>query len=382
MFWIVGAGSIVQSLGKMDDNPVTAFLVTQLTHVQWEGFRFYDLIFPLFLFIVGISIVFSLDRAREKGGRRSMVTRILRRGLLLFALGVFYYGGFSKPWPEIQLGGVLHRIAACYVLAALIYLIVPGRRGLLITSIVLPVGYWLLLTFVPFPDLKLEKDTVEAVAGRVGSGSPFAIAAATPESVRGLYEEGRNLTNFLDFLLLPGKKAQLYYINEGLLSTLPSIVLSLLGILAGQLLKNGSVASSRKVGFLLLGGAVCIALGLLWSLQFPLIKRIWTSSFVLVAGGLSAWMLALFYYLIDVRKWRRWCRPFVWIGSNALVVYLGARFVPFRDLAATFTGGDLSSFLDRHVAQGIGSVVTSAAALLLVFLFARFLFRRGIFIRV
>ncbi|MCB1087700.1 MAG: DUF5009 domain-containing protein, partial [Verrucomicrobiae bacterium] len=232
MFWIVGAGAIVQALGKMNENAFTTFLTTQLSHVQWEGFRFYDLIFPLFLFIVGISIVFSLDKARESGGRRTMAARILRRGVLLFALGIFYYGGLSKPWPEIQLGGVLHRIAACYVLAALIYLFIQSRKGLLIAAATLLIGYWLMLTFVPFPDLKLDQETVEAVGKKIGNDSPFAIAAATEGTVRGLYEEGRNLTNYFDFLFLPGKKAQRYYINEGLLSTLPSVVLSLFGILA------------------------------------------------------------------------------------------------------------------------------------------------------
>ncbi|MCB1078672.1 MAG: DUF5009 domain-containing protein [Verrucomicrobiae bacterium] len=382
MFWIVGAGAIVQALGKMNENAFTTFLTTQLSHVQWEGFRFYDLIFPLFLFIVGISIVFSLDKARESGGRRTMAARILRRGVLLFALGIFYYGGLSKPWPEIQLGGVLHRIAACYVLAALIYLFIQSRKGLLIAAATLLIGYWLMLTFVPFPDLKLDQETVEAVGKKIGNDSPFAIAAATEGTVRGLYDEGRNLTNYFDFLFLPGKKAQRYYINEGLLSTLPSVVLSLFGILAGQLLKDDSVVPSRKVILLLIAGATSVVLGLLWSLQFPLIKRIWTSSFILVAGGLSAWMLALFYFLIDVRGWQRWCQPFVWIGSNALVIYIGARIVSFRDLAAMFVGGDIAAFFDQHVTAGFGAVITAAVALTLVFLFARFLYRRGIFIRV
>lgn len=382
MFWIVGAGTLVRALDKMNDHPVTAFLTTQLTHAKWEGFRFYDLIFPLFLFLVGISIVLSLDKALARTSRAAVIVRVLRRGLLLYGLGVFYYGGLSKPWPDVALGGVLHRIAACYVLASLIYLVANRPRSLVIAAGTLLVGYWALLTFVPFPDLHLNRDVVEAAAESAGSDSPQAIAAATNDRVTGLYEEGRNLTNFVDFLFLPGRKAQVYYINEGLLSTLPATALSLFGILAGLLLKNDAVTPRGKVARLLAFGAVGIALGLLWSLQFPLIKRIWSSSFILVASGLSAWMLAVFYYIIDLRKWQWWSAPFVWIGCNALTLYLAARFVPFSRLAACFVGGDVEQFINHQVTEGFGAVVNAAVALLLLFLFARFLYRRGIFIRV
>lgn len=382
MFWIVGAGAIVKALGEMDKNVVTTYLTTQLTHAKWEGFRFYDLIFPLFLFIVGISTVFSLDKAFVSGGRAAVLQRVFRRGLLLFALGVFYSGGLSRPWPEIKIGGVLPRIAACYFLAALIYSFLRKPRDLAIAATGLLVGYWVLLTFVPIPDLLLQKDVVEAVAESIGSDSPFAIAAATNGTISGLYTEGRNLTNFVDFLFLPGRKANHYYINEGLLSTLPATALSLFGILAGLLLKNEAVSPQKKIVWLLASGTVGILIGLLWSLQFPIIKRIWTSSFILVASGLSAWVLAVFYYTVDVRKWQPWCEPFVWVGCNALAVYIAARFIPFRKLATYFVGGDIEIFMNRYIAAGSGAVLIAAVSLLLVVLFARFFYRREIFIRV
>ncbi len=381
MFWIAGAEGIVEALEKTNDNPVTEFLRTQLTHVEWEGFRFYDLIFPLFLFIVGVSIVYSLDKLLARGGRAAAMRRIVVRGLLLWMLGVFYSGGLSKPWP-FKLAGVLPRIAACYVFASLIYMFVRKPRDLFVAAAMLLVGYWALLTFVPIPDLPLQKEIVEAKAAEIGSDSPFKIAAATPERVRGLYTEGRNLTNFFDFLFLPGLKANLYYINEGLLSTMPAIALSLFGIVAGLWLKDPSVPPPQKISRLLLFGVISLALGLVWSLQFPIIKRIWSSSFILVAGGLSAWMLALFYYMIDVRKWTRWCEPFVWIGCNALAVYIAARIVPFQEIATRFAGGDVEAFMNTHVAAGFGQVVIAGVTLLLIVLFARFLYRRRIFIRV
>lgn len=381
MLWIVGAGTIVTALEQMKANPLTNLLATQLKHVEWVGFRFYDLIFPLFLFIVGVSLVFSLDKALALGGRTQVLWRVFRRGLLLFAAGVFYYGGVTNPWPEVQLGGVLHRIAACYVFAALIYSFVRSPRGLVLVCATLLVSFWALVTFVPVPDFKLEPPVVDEIAQRIGSNSPADITASVPGRVTGSYDEGRNLVNHLDFLYLPGKKAQRYYINEGLLSTLPAIALPLFGVLAGLLFKNGTVEPRRKIAWLVGAGICCIALGLLWSMSFPLIKRIWTSSFVLVAGGCSSLLMALFYWLVDVRQWRKWCQPLVWIGCNALTIYLASSIVGFQALAARFTGGDVRQILDTYVANGCGGLVTACTGLLLVILFARFLYQRQIFLR-
>lgn len=382
MFWLLGAQSLLKALDNLGDNPFTRLLTTQLNHVKWEGFHFYDLIFPLFLFIVGVSIVFSLNKAFQANGSAAVLWRVLRRGVFLFLLGILYYGGLSEPWPNIRLAGVLHRIAACYVLASVAYVLLKSPKYLWLVCTAVLIGYWALLTFVPIPDLPLNKTSVEETAAKVGSDSPWEIAAATEGRVLGLYEEGRNLTNFVDFLCLPGEKANVYYINEGLLSTFPATVLCLFGVLAALLLKDESMAPRAKVVRLLAYGAIAIVVGLLWSIQFPIIKRIWTSSFILVSGGLSAWMLAVFYYLVDVKQWRAWCQPFVWIGCNALTLYIAVRIVPFDTIATSFVGGDVANFFNRHVCDGFGSVVIAFVSLLLVLLLARFLYRREIFIRV
>ena len=390
MFWILGAGTLVTALGKMSDSAFTRFLSGQLKHVQWAGMVFYDLIFPLFLFIVGVSIAFSLDRALERDGRAKTVGRIVQRSVLLYLFGVLYTGGLTQRWPEIALGGVLHRIAACYLCAALIY-VWCAQRMKVIASIAaaLLAGYWALMTFVPFPDIELRKpdkgevpaqNNVEVVAARIGSHDPAAIAAAVPQRVSGLYEEHRNLSNYLDFRFLPGKKMATYYINEGLLSTLPSIAICLFGIFAGRLLKGGA-APNRKVVLLFAAGAAGILLGWLWSFQFPLIKRIWSSSFVLVASGCSAMALGLFYWIVDVRGWNRWCTPFVWIGMNPITLYLSTRFIAYSKSAEMFLGGDVKAFLDAR-AQGLGDLVVAFGALGFVFLLAWFLHRRKIFLRV
>lgn len=382
MLWIVGAGGVVRALGAMKPNEATKFFTTQLQHVGWEGFRFYDLIFPLFLFIVGVSLVFSLDKALAQGGYLRAIGRIARRAVLLYALGVLYSGGLTQPWPNVPLAGVLQRIAACYLAAALIYCLVRRSSGIAAVCAALLLGYWALLALVPFPDLKLEKPAVEKIARRIGSHEPGAIAAAVPERVHGVYEEGRNLTNYVDFRFLPGRKTNLYYINEGLLSTLPAIALPLFGILAGLLLKRLDLSPRQKMLRLLAAGIVGVVAGLAWGETFPIIKRIWTSSFVVLAGGLSAVVLAVFYELVDVRRWRTWCQPLVWVGSNAITIYLAAQFINFHNLAARLVGGDVKQTLDTHVAAGMGELVAAIVSLVLVVLLARFLYKRAIFLRV
>src|SRR5207249_4354622 len=153
MFWIIGAEELFHALYKMSDRGIIRTLAEQLTHEDWEGFHFYDLIFPLFVFIVGVSLVFSLGKTIETAGRSAAVGRVIRRGVILFVLGIFYYGGFSHDWPNIRLMGVLNRIALCYLFAGLIFCFFRFK-GLLAVCAALLVGYWALLTYVPFPDVR------------------------------------------------------------------------------------------------------------------------------------------------------------------------------------------------------------------------------------
>ncbi|MBI4625029.1 MAG: DUF1624 domain-containing protein [Verrucomicrobia bacterium] len=385
MFWIIGAGSLVQALDKMSGNGVTRFLSAQLKHVPWEGFRFYDLIFPLFLFIVGVSLVFSLDKALARDGLGAALKRIAGRSLLLYLLGVFYSGGLTNRWPDISLGGVLHRIAACYFFAATIYCCCAARpKTMAGIAVALLTGYWALLALVPFPDFKIDQPTVTALARQIGSDSASAIAGAVKGRVSGLFEEGRNLTNYFDFLYfyVPGRRVPLYYINEGLLSTLPAISICLFGAFAGRLLKEERVKPIRKVTWLLAAGAALVVLGLFWSLQFPLIKRIWTSSFCVVTTGCSAMLLGVFYFVVDVCKFQTWCQPFVWIGMNSITIYLTVSVVSLSRLAERFVGGDVRAFLDAHVANGFGGLVVTLAGLALAVLLCWFLHRNKIFLRV
>ncbi len=383
MFWILGADALVHALAKVCDVAPLRVLAGQIEHKAWAGFAFYDLIFPLFVFMAGVSVVFSLNRLIETHGRAAAVKRVLWRGGLLFALGLFYAGGFQTKWPDIRVLGVLQRIALAYTAAGLLFCFFRPRALAAIGASIL-VGYWALLTFVPIRDVQMER---AAVPARLGVEKPtLEQARALFDSVTttrtGGYDPGRNLSDHLDFQYLPGRKYDLYYDPEGLLSTLPAVVSCLLGVFAGLLVRRTDWDERKKVRTLAVAGAVMVALGFLWGLQFPVVKKIWTSSFVLVAGGYSALLLAAFYYAVDVRGWRRWCVPFVWIGMNPITLYLVSGIVGYRRLAARLAGGDVSAWLDAAVGPGWGNLGVAIVGLILMLLLARFLFQKQIFLRV
>ncbi len=349
MFWIVGAEELVQGLRRLGDNAPIQVVATQLEHVQWAGFHFEDLIFPMFVFIVGVSLVFSLGRTIAETGKAGAAARIARRALLLYALGIFYYGGFSTPFHEIRLMGVLQRIALAYLFAGLIYCF-TSLRGCVIACVMLLVGYWALLTFVPVPG--------------IGPGH---------------FEPGLNLTNWVDAHYLPLRKldGNGTYDPEGILSTLPAIASCLLGVLAGALLKRQSVEDRRKVLYLVVAGIASVCLGWAWNLQFPVIKKIWTSSFVLVAAGYSSVLLGLFYLVVDVWKYRKWTLPFLWIGMNPITIYMIHNLVDIEGIARRFAGGDLGKLYLGQFADLAVALVSLGITLAI----CRFLYQRRIFIR-
>ncbi len=375
MFWILGGTQLAQGLEKAGLGG--GFLTRQLTHCEWEGFRFFDGIFPLFLFLVGVSIVMSMDAVVARTGKRGAFFRVLKRSALLFGIGVFYYGGVSKLWPDVAVSGVLHRIAICYLAGASLYLLLP-RRFLGGVAVVILAGYWALLSFVPFPGIELKKLPKSEVFKR---SAEEVIRAENPAWVHGRFEEGMNLSDSVDFRYLPGRKNAGYYANEGLLSTLPAIVTVLFGILAGNVLKEPGWSGYRKAGILALAGCAGMGLGLLWGSELPVIKRIWTSSFCLVASGFSALMLAVFWVVVEEWKFQRWTRPFLWIGSNAITGYVLVRVVDFNALAGRFVGGDVSRFLETF-RPGTGVLLQALVALALPILVLRFLYLRSIFIRI
>jgi predicted acyltransferase len=347
MFCIVGLDGLVEGLRKAsrDAGPLRA-VAHQLEHVEWAGFHFEDLIFPMFVFIVGVSLVFSTSRAIDREGRARTTVKIIRRSLLLYALGIFYYGGFATPFEEIRLLGVLQRIAISYLCAALIFTYC-GWKGRLAWCVGLLVGYWLLLGFVPVP------------GGTAGD-----------------FTEGKNLTNWVDQHYLPLRKWDGDHDPEGLLSTLPAIANCLIGVFAGMLLWDSKRSELTKALLLALAGVALVALGWAWGIPFPVIKKLWTSSFVLVACGYASILLALFSLVIDVWKLRGWAQPFVWIGMNPITIYLLTNVLK-DDIPSRFVGGDLIKFLGAY-----GPLAQAVVGVLILFAVARFLHDRKIFLRV
>jgi predicted acyltransferase len=350
MIWIVGAEAVGASVGQISGGPAFKRFGAQFDHVDWVGFHFYDLIFPLFVFMIGVSITYSISRLVASEGRAVALRRVFRRGLLLYVLGLFYYGGFDGPISHIRLMGVLQRLGLCYIFASLLFIYLRPRALVAVFAGIL-LGYWALLTFVPVP----------------GWGA-------------GDFAEGHNLTNWIDQHFLPGRKWDGDHDPEGLLSTIPAVGTCLLGVFSGLLLRDPSGTENRKAALLAGIGASLLLLGCLWGLEFPVIKKIWTSSYVLVAGGWSMLLLSLFYLVIDVWKIRSWSMPFVWIGTNALTIYLITNVADFWKLSSRLVGGDVGSWLDARWA-GLSGLVTGCLCVGLCMLVCRFLYQRRIFLR-
>ena len=388
MFWIAAAEPLVAALDKMahaDGHTggfsLIGFVANELEHAEWQGFHFEDLIFPLFVFMAGVSIVFSLRKTIEREGRAAAVGRVIRRGVLLYLLGIFYYGGFANPWPHIRLMGVLQRIGLCYLFAGLIFCFC-NLRTMIAIAVGILIGYWALVSFVPIRKIQLDKQALEQLAAKRGvPDDPEALFYSTTERVTGRFEPGLNLPNHFDFQYLPGFKWDTYYDPEGYLSTLPAIVTCLLGVFAALLLLNPSRNDPQKVISLLAGGLVLVALGWAWGAEFPVIKKIWTSSYVLVAGGYSAVLLAVFYLVVDMWKWQRWCQPFVWMGMNSITIYLVDHiFGGFGKVAERFVGGDISAWFNSQFVAS-GDLLVALVEMALAFWFVHFLYRRKIFLR-
>ncbi len=358
IFCILGFDGAIWAFDRMfhDKGPplgsISGFLKDQMSHAAWEGFRFYDFIFPLFIFITGVSIVLALPRLVEREGIGRAHLRVIRRAMLLYLLGLLFYGGISQHWADIRYVGVLQRLAVCYLVASLLFLNF-GKRGVGIALVIFLGSYWAVMTFVPVPGIG------------VGSFGPDA-----------------NLANWIDANYLPGRLWDKTRDPEGLLSTVPAIGTCLFGVLAGLLLKDSRLTQSVRSLLLVCSGIVLLGIGYLWGLQFPVIKAIWTSSFVLVAAGYSAILLGILHQVIDVWGVKAWATIFVWIGANAILLYFINGTIGFEPFALRFVGGDVSAWLDKVIVPGAGLFVAHLFGLSLAVALARYLYHHKIFLRV
>lgn len=335
-----------------------------LAHAEWHGWTPTDLIFPFFLFIVGVAIPLAFGRRRDAGGtQHDLYLKVVRRTLIIFALGLFLNGFPYFRLGTIRIPGVLQRIAVCYFFAAIIFLRTKLRTQIVI-AVALLIVYWLLMTKIAAPG--------------------FAAGDLSKEG---------SLASFVDRVLL-GRHIWVQgkvYDPEGLLSTIPAISTTLLGVVTGQWLR-AERPPYEKVAGLFVAGAVCVMLGWAWNPFFPINKSLWTSSYVLFTGGLALQLLALCYWLIDIKNYRKWTWPFVVFGVNAIALFVGTGLmaklmglikVPLSDGSRTSLQGwvyrnGFASWLSPYRAS-----LAFAVCFILLWLFLMWLlYRKRIFIKI
>lgn len=349
MIWIMGADAIFHGIAEATGSPFWGAIGRQLTHPDWNGFHFYDLIFPLFLFMAGVSTPYSTGRQLEKGkSRQQLLLRVIKRGLLLVLLGVIHNNGLAlQPISEIRFGSVLGRIGLAYMFAGIIYLYTKERAQMVWFWAII-IGYWLLLKFTSAPGFPAGDLTMEG-----------------------------NFASYIDRSIMPGKLYLGIHDPEGIVSTIPAISTALLGILAGNLLKNSPLSPGKKAGRMALAGVAFLVLAQIWNLDFPINKNLWTSSFVMEVGGLSLLLLSLFYYIIDVKGYKSWAFFFRVIGMNSILIYISGQFISWR-----YTANGFFKWLGQLTGNPYDVVVMAICVLGVKWLFLYFMYRKNIFLRV
>lgn len=352
MLFIMGFATLVVKICVLLGWGDGCWLARQMEHVDWHGLAHHDTIFPLFLFIAGISFPFSFAKQREKGASPGQIRlRCLWRGLALFALGLVY-GGFLRDFGSMRLSSVLARIGLAWMCAAWLYTCCRARTRILVAVVIL-VWYWAFSLSIGAPD-------------HPGAGP------LTPEG---------NFSCWVDRTFLFLKKGQLYD-NQSTLGLLPAIVTAMLGMFAGEIVRCPRWSGDRK-SLILLGTAVgTLALGCLVAYgfgdySFPINKKLWSPSFVLVVGSYSFAMFAFFYWLIDVKGWRRWTLFFRVIGLNSITIYLAQPILGMGSVNRFFFGG-----LAGLLPPAAGDVLLGTTYIGVCWLFLYFLYRKNVFLKV
>jgi predicted acyltransferase len=347
MFWIIGGKEIALAAASLTGWGWLKWLSNQLEHAEWHGFTLYDLIFPLFLFMAGVAMPFSFAKRIELGATKAQLYRhVFMRALMLVFLGMIYNDLLKFDWATMRYTSVLGHIGIAYFFAALIVLN-SNAIGQFIWAVVLLVAYWAMMKFIPVP----------------GYGAGDLSPAHT-------------LNDYLDRLLMPG---QLKYGDRdplGILATIPAIGTALAGAIAGHLIKSDRHGGYFKTLAMAIAGVICFVLAYLWSFNFPINKNLWSSSFVLHCAGYSLLLLALFYLVIDIWRFRNWAMVFVVIGSNSILIYMARRCVDFEFTTHFFFDGLIGT-------TGPYQPLLFAVAVVIVqWLLLLLLYKRRIFLKV
>lgn len=349
MFWIIGGSGLVVALVtclRLPD-PWVQELALQMTHVEWEGFRFFDLIFPLFVFMAGVAVPYALLSKLQKGVSVAQLQgRVVRRSIMLILIGLSF-SIFKFQSDQVRLYTVLWLIGMSYLIGASLSLRIPSWRNRVVIFFAVLMTYHLAILYLPYP----------------GKGPEI-----TPAN---------NLAAWLDRNLIPTNLYRGHYDPEGTIRVIPGGMLCLLGVLVGQRIRHFGGPATRCGLELLAGGLACLALGWGWSLTFPIIKDLWSPSFILWSAGWSLLLLGCFYLMMDVwkQRWVGWV--FLPIGMNAIFIYATQWYVPWRGIRDFFFRGYSETLENPEIRQ----LVLAAGLVLVQWLVLWWLYRKKQFIR-
>mgnify|MGYP000895437661 CR=1 FL=1 len=343
MFLLVGLAPIFSAIPKVHETPFFRWLALQMTHPEWQGFTIYDIVFPMFIFIVGVAMPFSFSkRLKEEGSTKKLLRHVLTRFITLSIIGVFLWQKPGLAHPRYGYYSVLYRIGFSYFLAALIFMNTSSVKSIVYWAFGLLIGYWLLMRCIPVP---------------VFSAGDFS-------------REG-NLMTYI------GNQVSMYISpNFGSIhsiSLVGSVANALLGVLTGLLLKSDR-SGNEKTTWLLLSSIGLIILGLLMHLDFPINKKIGSTSFVFVTSGISAFLLSLFYWLIDVRGYKKWSYIFIVVGTNSIAIYIANSLVNFKSVSNAFVG--IWDFTDSY------ALMLALTMCFFKWLFCYYLYKQKIFFKI
>ena len=353
MLFIMGLSTLIYHICCLFPGGDQFWLAQQMGHTAWHGWTHHDTIFPLFLFIAGMTFPFSLANRQAKGLSNGKIWwNVIRRGLVLVFLGMVYQGFFQFKFETLRWPSVLGRIGLAWMFAAMIWLSVKKMPWRIAIAAVLLLGYWVLHMFV----------------------APDAPEGADPFSKEGA------MSIWIDRMVIPN---HLYrkgiYDPEGLAGTIPAIVTALLGMFTGEFVRlpEEKVSGGKKTLYMLGAAAVFLGLGLLWNKVFPINKALWTSSFVLVVAAYSLALFALFYWIIDVKGWRKWTTFFTVVGLNSITIYMLQRIVNMVAVRDFFFKGLGSLF-----PEPTGKVVLDIGYVAVCWLLLYFLYKKKVFLKV
>jgi predicted acyltransferase len=349
MFWITGGSALVAALAKATDWSVFVGIENQMHHVKWDGFHFYDIIFPLFMFIMGVAIPYSFIPRIEAGvAKKSLYRKVLKRFILLVVFGIFYNQASSPDWTNPRIASVLGQIGFAYLFAALIFINASNLRSIVIWITGILVVYGLVQNFMPVP----------------GFGS-------------GVLTADGSINAFLDQRITPGRLYGGTYDPEGVINNISAVGITLMGTLAGLILRSKVLAGKYKKFLILVGlGTGFLILAYILRGWYPVIKKIWTSTFNLHAGGISMLLLAGFYLVVDVWKYEKWGFYFRVIGMNSITIYLAYTFISFRGISENLLQG-----LSMHLGEA-GDLIISLGTLAIIWTCLYLLYKNKIFLRV